>query len=337
MALRTYLQQERYKEHRKNILHAEKKIKTDPPILKPEYYISNGILSAGQNRLKDIEHANRQLVTKINIINRTKGAIDCSEGTLIRDSNYKTRVINNLMIEKTNKDLYDLLLTIGSKYSKKTQMESFNDRKNNLLFISRHPEIYKNELLDPLEKWSILPDKNNPEMARCNPQKRVRCFLDFEILNERKLGRMYIEIYNDFVPIAGDNFLRFVRGEKGKGYKNTKLYIIMPGIGFLGGDVDHAAGASPRSAYGKPFTSENYALKFNGPGVIASFTLYPNINFCQFFVAFQKLSFLQNQYVVIGRVIKNLRTLEMIEEFGTKSGTPRKPITITNCGIFSKK
>lgn len=79
---------------------------------------------------------------------------------------------------------------------------------------------------------------------------------------------MYIEIYNDFVPIAGDNFLRFVRGDKGKGYKNTKLYIIMPGIGFLGGDVDHACGASPRSAYGKPFTSENYFLQFSGPGIL---------------------------------------------------------------------
>ncbi|CAH1390221.1 unnamed protein product [Nezara viridula] len=268
MAERTHLQQERYKEHRKNVMHAEKRIKTDPPRLKADLYISNGILNAAQARLRDVEQANRALVTKINYIIRTKGIVDCHEGSFIRESNYKSRVINNLMTERANRELYDLITTIGSKYSKKSQMDSFNDRKNTLLFISRHPEIYKNELLDPLEKWSILPEKNNSEITRCNPQKRTRCFLDFEILNERKLGRMYIEIYNDFVPIAGDNFLRFVRGEKGKGYKNTKLYIIMPGIGFLGGDVDHANGASPRSAYGKPFASENYFLQFNGPGIL---------------------------------------------------------------------
>lgn len=41
-----------------------------------------------------------------------QGAVDCHEGSLIRDSNYKSRVINNLMIEKANKELYDLITTM---------------------------------------------------------------------------------------------------------------------------------------------------------------------------------------------------------------------------------
>ncbi|CAH1398135.1 unnamed protein product [Nezara viridula] len=277
------------------------------------------------------------LVTKINLINRTRGRVDCHQKPCTIESNYRNILMKKLAIEKVNRDIYRAIRTVTSKYLKKSHMDSYHEEKKRLLFISKHPEIYKNELYGHVGRWNILPDENNPEMARCNPQKRIRCFLDFEIINERKLGRMYIEIYNDFVPIAGENFLRFVRGEKGKGYKNTQLYVIMPGIGLLGGDVDNAFGASPRSAYGKPFASENHLLRFSGPGVIASFTLHPNINFCQFFISFQGLPFLKDQYVVIGRVIKNLRTLQMIEEFGTKTGTPRKPITITNCGIFAKK
>lgn len=77
---------------------------------------------------------------------------------------------------------------------------------------------------------------------------------------------MFIEIYKDYVPVSGENFLHFIRGDSGKGYRNTILYHIKPKFGLLGGDVENRNGASTCTAYGRPFAHENHLLKFEGPG-----------------------------------------------------------------------
>ena len=57
-----------------------------------------------------------------------------------------------------------------------------------------------------------------------------------------------------------------------------------------------------------------------------------NTNGGQFFITFEATPWLNGKNVAFGKVIEGDDVLEKMEEAGTKSGTPNKIITITDCG-----
>jgi Peptidyl-prolyl cis-trans isomerase (rotamase) - cyclophilin family len=94
-----------------------------------------------------------------------------------------------------------------------------------------------------------------------------RCFLDIGIENERYLGRMVIELYDDIVPQTAENFLALCEGTYEHTYKGCPFHKIIAGIYCQGGDITKFNGFGGISIYGEVFPDENFLLQHSGPGI----------------------------------------------------------------------
>jgi len=320
-----------YNQHVKHLKHPFKKVDDEAPYLPAGRYLGSGKLAADA-KLVDMWHEkNIQLLQKINMIYRTQGKVDCHYTPGIQKTNYIHRINNNKKIELHNKVIYDLFNRAMSQYQTSKLLKEFEKNKQSMMFMSEHPEYYEEKVTE-LDSWSIVPP--NVDQALLAPTKRKRVFFDFEIEGDRKLGRMFIEVYNDIVPKTADKFLQYCDPNNKKTYKGKILHRIVPDLICLGGDVEKNNGLGAICERSDFFPNENFTLKFNGPGVISTYTICPKRNNAIFLITFKKLETLNKKFVVFGRVIKSLRVLQMIEEFGTKSGKPLSKVVIANCGIF---
>nr|CAD7454567.1 unnamed protein product [Timema tahoe] len=143
-----------------------------------------------------------------------------------------------------------------------------------------------------------------------------RCYFDIELATNFKLGRIVFELYSDYVPKAAANFLSLCKGDTELSYKNTQFQQIIPGYLCQGGDVE----LKRRAFYQENYEDNNFKLKHSGPGVL-SMANTANIN-SLFNITFKELQTLDGKCVVIGKVIKGLRTLNKLQDYGVKSGKP---------------
>ena len=60
----------------------------------------------------------------------------------------------------------------------------------------------------------------------------------------------------------------------------------------------------------------------------------PNTNGSQFFVTTVVTSWLDGKHVVFGEVIDGMDLVKKIESYGSRSGTPKAKVVITNCGTL---
>jgi peptidylprolyl isomerase len=58
----------------------------------------------------------------------------------------------------------------------------------------------------------------------------------------------------------------------------------------------------------------------------------PGTNGSQFFITTVLTPWLDGRHVVFGEVTKGMDVVKKIEAFGTQSGKPRSPVTITDSG-----
>lgn len=147
-----------------------------------------------------------------------------------------------------------------------------------------------------------------------------------------------MELYKDTTPKTAQNFRALCTGEKGNTpsglrlhYKNTIFHRIIPEFMCQGGDLTHGKHHSP-SIYGDEFADENFVRKHIGPGVISMANKGPNTNGSQFFLCTSAAPWLDGKHVVFGRVNEGLHVLQAMQAIGSKSGKPRKPVCIVDCG-----
>ena len=57
-------------------------------------------------------------------------------------------------------------------------------------------------------------------------------------------------------------------------------------------------------------------------------------NKSQFFITFDKSSWLDGRHVVFGEIIEGRRLIKQIEKLGTSSGKPKKEVKISDCGVL---
>ena len=77
---------------------------------------------------------------------------------------------------------------------------------------------------------------------------------------------------------------------------------------------------------------ENFKLTHDKPYLLSMANAGPNTNGSQFFITFEKTSWLDGRHVVFGEVLEGLDVVKTLEKIGTGQGRPTKTATITDSG-----
>ncbi|EIE27323.1 hypothetical protein COCSUDRAFT_11218, partial [Coccomyxa subellipsoidea C-169] len=170
---------------------------------------------------------------------------------------------------------------------------------------------------------------------------------------EIRAGRLIIELFVKEVPKTVENFKCLIDGSKGLGkaskkplhYKASKKQAICSGCKFhrivkgfccQGGDVVRGDGSGSDSIYGGKFNDEKPGLKLkHETGVVSMANSGKNTNSCQFFLTLAPAPQCDGKHVVFGRIVEGLQILQKIdEEAASDDGTPKKDVTISDCGVL---
>lgn len=104
------------------------------------------------------------------------------------------------------------------------------------------------------------------KIKMCKCSHFFSAFMEFQIKDNLKLGKIIIELYNDYVPLTVQNFLSLCRGENGLSYKNCLIHNIVRGKYIETGDITKGNGKGGVSIYGEDFDQENFDLKHTRAG-----------------------------------------------------------------------
>ncbi|MET8775055.1 peptidylprolyl isomerase [Nocardia sp. NPDC050713] len=165
--------------------------------------------------------------------------------------------------------------------------------------------------------------------AKADPLPRV--FFDVSVAGI-PTGRIVIELRSDVVPETAENFRALATGEQGFGYKGSVFHRVIPGFMAQGGDFTNADGTGGKSIYGPTFADENFELTHAVPGTVSMANRGPGTNGSQFFITMKDTPWLDGKHVVFGTVVEGMHVVHAIEQVGSPSGAPGRPIVIDNSG-----
>ncbi|CAF3191672.1 unnamed protein product [Rotaria socialis] len=155
---------------------------------------------------------------------------------------------------------------------------------------------------------------------------RSKCFFDINI-EDKPIGRIIFQLYNDVVPKTAENFRALCTGERGFGYRDSTFHRVIP---------QFINGTGGRSIFGGKFEDENFKIKHTKEGLLSMANAGSHTNGSQFFVTTVATPWLDNKHVVFGEVTGGMDIVRKIEALGSQSGKTQKRNTIGSCGELDR-
>ncbi|GMM36190.1 peptidylprolyl isomerase [Saccharomycopsis crataegensis] len=211
-------------------------------------------------------------------------------------------------------------------------------------------------------------------MAIITNLDREKCYLDISI-DEKPIGRIVIELFNDLAPLSSENFLKLCTGEAGKNaeginlsfkgnyfHRAIKNFIIQAGdivhcsdlqkyppsaddlniIGTGGASVylDNDSDISDEVQLHNKFIDENLANStFETTFNVAMSNNDENSNTSQFFINTYPSPHLNNKHPIFGKVLHGksvIREIENVPIISKDNYFPIVAVKIENCGKFEE-
>ena len=170
------------------------------------------------------------------------------------------------------------------------------------------------------------------------PTATARTFLDLTI-GDKPVGRMTFALFGEVAPRTVENFRALCTGERGVGVSGQPLHLkgstfhrIIPQFMCQGGDFTNSDGTGGESIYGRTFDDESFELKHSSIGLLSMANSGPNTNGSQFFVTIAPCPWLDGKHVVFGELVDGYDVLGKLEMVGSRSGTTKFPVVVSDCG-----
>jgi len=163
-------------------------------------------------------------------------------------------------------------------------------------------------------------------------------------------SRIYIEVWPEVAPLAVENFVALLLGNRGIGqesgcalsYKGCHFHRIIKGFVAQGGDFVKNNGSGGECVFsGKKagFKDDPAGLKvkLEERGMLAMGNSGKNTNTSQFFFTLDNVSKLTGKHVGFGKIVGGAEVLELMERCaaaaGDDSGKPTHSVVIADCGV----
>jgi len=171
------------------------------------------------------------------------------------------------------------------------------------------------------------------------------------MLMELPPERVVVRLDRSVAPLAVENFVALVTGEKGKSpnsgkmlhYKECPFHRIIKGFVAQTGDISTGTGAGGESIWGKKFKDDLKGLKvkMGKRGQIGMCNQGKNSNTSQFFFSLgESTAKLTGKHVVFGEVVEGMEVLDRIEDAAGTSlddGKPSVTVIIADCGLLEEE
>lgn len=155
-------------------------------------------------------------------------------------------------------------------------------------------------------------------------------------------GKIVIELFNDVVPVAANNFLKLSTGELGATevaklhYQGCPVHRVVAGGWMQAGDIVLGDGSGSWAAVGTDgkVQDESFICDFSSPlgGMVGYSTSQAHSIGSQFFVTLGACEWMNGDYVGVGRVIQGFDTMRRISAASTTNQKPDPPILIVKSG-----
>ncbi|XP_028161836.1 peptidyl-prolyl cis-trans isomerase E-like isoform X2 [Ostrinia furnacalis] len=314
------------------------RVDDSPPELFPELYLKPRRLDYYARQLEENMNVNKELLKRINMIQRTGGFVDCwikPEPTNTYNKllcKQRQRMLNE--IRQQNLYFYSRLLIARSEQLLTKELdELWKDTKHKLILGASLPFIlFKTEKIDR--------DIRDPAFDKPPSVQRTKVSMEIWVLGGSKIGKVTVELFNDLVPKTCALFLSLIKGDNnGHAYMGTRFFRVVPNLYCRGGDVtkDNGFGCYLPEGEVEPMGAESYRLKHTVPGVL-SMVVTPDNEVCgQFNIIFKPLPQFDGKHVVFGRIVGGpTQALERISALGLPLGTTTSDCIIRYCGWFTR-
>ena len=168
--------------------------------------------------------------------------------------------------------------------------------------------------------------------------------------NRKESQRIYVEIWPETAPLACENFVALLLGNRGKGqesgcplsYVGCHFHRIIKGFVAQGGDFVKNNGSGgecvfPGKKGGFKDDPAGLKVKLDKRGLLCMGNSGKNTNTSQFFLTFGDQSKLTGKHVGFGQMVGGEEVLAIMEQCaaveGDDSGKPTHAVVIADCGV----